>query len=137
LHVLAEELEAALLRAEAAGVDGALPEGLRSAIESLQRATAAVGGVAMQGDIGRALQNSVDYLDLFSTLVIGWCWLEMAAAAKEKLTQELPAGARPFYEGKLRAARYWFKNEMPRIRVLTGIIVEADDAFFGADEAHF
>lgn len=45
--------------------------------------------------------------------------------------------ARAFYEGKLRAARYWFRNEMPRIRALADVIAEADDAFFGANDAHF
>jgi butyryl-CoA dehydrogenase len=136
LFTLAEELEVTLTRAEAAGVERNLSEALRGAMDTLQRATAAVGGVAMNGDIGRALQNSVDYLDLFSTFVIGWSWLEMAAAAKEKLADSSAADARSFYEGKLRAARYWFKNEMPRIRLLTDIIIEADDAFYGAEEVH-
>jgi butyryl-CoA dehydrogenase len=137
LLTFAEEVQQTLARAESAGVDAALCEGLRGALDALQRATTAVGGVAMQGNIARALQNSVDYLDLFSTLVIGWSWVEMAAAAREKLAAPLPADARPFYEGKLRAAQYWFKNEMPRIRTLAEILVEADDAFFGAEEAHF
>ena len=83
------------------------------------------------------MQNSVDYLDLFGTLVIGWCWLEMAAAANEKLTAGVPDDQRPFYDGKLRAARYWFKNEMPRIRLLADVITEADDAFYDADETCF
>ncbi|HMJ12636.1 MAG TPA: acyl-CoA dehydrogenase [Polyangiaceae bacterium] len=136
LLTFAEELELTLSRAAAAGVEGSLGDGLRGAMDALQRASTAVGAVAMNGDIGRALQNSADYLDLFSTLVIGWSWLELAAAAKEQLAGSIPADARPFYEGKLRAARYWFSNEMPRIRVLADIIVEADDAFFGAEAAH-
>jgi hypothetical protein len=73
------------------------------------------------------LRHSVDYLELFSILVVAWQWLEMAAAAREGLAKGGPSAA--FYEGKLCAAQYWLATELPRIRELATLCRSGEDSY--------
>jgi hypothetical protein len=71
--------------------------------------------------------HSADYLELFSTVVIGWQWLLQAAAAAEALARGAePAG---FYEGKLCAAQYWIATELPRIGQLASLCRAAEGSY--------
>ena len=66
------------------------------------------------------LAHATDYLDLFSTVVIAWQWLELAAVAREALAGALPRGRASrdagYYRAKLAAAQYWIRTELPRDR---------------------
>ncbi|MDX6517075.1 MAG: hypothetical protein QOH73_2741 [Gaiellaceae bacterium] len=124
---LLEEIEEAAARARAA-------EGTPTWIEAVTRAGAAVagltaelGGYGMRGDVEKMMLHSVDYLELFSTLVIGWQWLLQAAAAREGLARE--DGLSDFYEGKLCAAQYWIFTEIPRIPALAELCRSAEDSY--------
>jgi alkylation response protein AidB-like acyl-CoA dehydrogenase len=55
---------------------------------------------------------AVDYLNFAGYLLVGWCWLRMAAIADAKLAAG--ASERGFYEGKLIAARFYFERLLPR-----------------------
>ena len=63
-----------------------------------------LAGLGLGGKADAMMLHSVDYLDLFSTIVIAWQWVLQAAVAREALA----AGASPaaFYEGKICAAEY-------------------------------
>ena len=65
--------------------------------------------------------HSVDYLDLFSTVVVAWQWLLQAAVAKERLARAPDARSADFYEGKVCAAEYWIKTELPRVEQLASL----------------
>jgi butyryl-CoA dehydrogenase len=47
------------------------------------------------------------------------------------LTASSKAGGRPaaFYEGKLRAAEYWFSHELPRTQHLADLLRSDDNSF--------
>ena len=81
----------------------------------------------MNGDVAGMLLHSVDYLDLFSTVVIGWQWLKQAAAAKRGLGAGRSAPA--FYEGKLCAAQYWINTELPRVGYLAALCRSGEDSY--------
>jgi butyryl-CoA dehydrogenase len=79
------------------------------------------------GDAESTLLHSVDYLDLFGTLVVAWMWLLSAAAAREALSR---GAADPgFYEGKLCAAQYWIRTELPRIDALAALCRDGEDSY--------
>ena len=74
---------------------------------ALERAIARVGEVTMQlaslgmsGQVDAMMLHSVDYLDLFSTVVVAWQWLLQAAVAKEKLAKAPDAGIRGVLRGQ-------------------------------------
>jgi len=131
LAALGVEIAATAARARKAGVDAAW-------VDELERAVAAVG--ALTGELGRRgladpeamLLHATDYLDLFSTLVIAWQWLELAAAAKEGLARGGPRDV-GFYRGKLAAAQYWIRTELPRIEHLARLCRDGEDSYATLD----
>ncbi len=71
------------------------------------------------------MRHSADYLEMLSTLVVGWQWLKQAAVAaqrNEKDHDDLRAG-------KLQAARYFLRTELPRIDHLAELCVTAEDSY--------
>jgi butyryl-CoA dehydrogenase len=73
------------------------------------------------------LLHSTDYLELCSIWVIGWQWLAQAAAARAGLAAG--RGDPGFYEGKLAAAQYWLRTELPRIAHLAALCRDAEDSY--------
>jgi len=127
LRILGEEVEAACARAGRAGVD-------RDWIDGLRRSTGEVGALTLElaqrglsGDPEAMLLHSSDYLDLFSTLVVAWLWMLQAAAAKEGLAAG--RGAPDLLQGKLSAAAYWLRFELPRIAPLVAACRDGEDSY--------
>jgi butyryl-CoA dehydrogenase len=116
LRLLGEEIAVAVRRARAAGVDADCVGALEKAVGLLGDLTMHLATLGMSGHVDDMMRHSVDYLDLFATVVIAWQWVLQAAIAKEGLA----ASRRPaeFYEGKMCAAEYWIKTELPRIEHL-------------------
>ncbi|MGB9152748.1 MAG: acyl-CoA dehydrogenase C-terminal domain-containing protein [Alphaproteobacteria bacterium] len=98
--------------------NGALAEFLpyfMSAFGKLQMATLTVAtrGVGNPDEAGAA---ATDYLRLFALVAVGFMWLKMAKAAAQKLPV---AGDRaPFYEAKLKTARFYFGRVLPQVNGL-------------------
>jgi alkylation response protein AidB-like acyl-CoA dehydrogenase len=108
-----------LLAAEiAATLAGELPEQLRpwaatlrAKVEEWAELTRLTGErVARDPDELSAV--AVDYLNYAGYVVLGWAWLRMARVAAARLAAG-PA-ERPFYEGKLVAAAFYFERLLPR-----------------------
>jgi alkylation response protein AidB-like acyl-CoA dehydrogenase len=125
LDLLGGEIAHAAARAEQAGVEGAWCATVTEAFAKTRDLTRHLAG---QGSPESTLLHSVDYLDLFGTLVVGWMWLLSAAAAREALGR---GAVNPgFYEGKLCAAQYWIRTELPRIDALAALCREGEDSYF-------
>ena len=127
LEALEREVSTARRRAEAAGVDASWIGAVRDAgarVNTLTRELAARGGA---GDVDGMLRHSADYLELFSTYVVAWQWLLQAAAAREALARG--AGSSDHGEGKLAAAQYWIRNELPKNAPLAALCHENEDSY--------
>ncbi|HET6829121.1 MAG TPA: acyl-CoA dehydrogenase, partial [Ramlibacter sp.] len=87
---------------------------------ALQHVGAATKAAWAAGDAGQALANAVPYMQAFGHLVLAWTWLDVSLA--------LPgASARtPVHEGKLRAMRYFFHYELPRIPAWLRVVETRD-----------
>lgn len=102
--------------ATAAEAETALPAhtaALRAAVSELSATTMALTK-AMATDPARALANANLYLDCASRTVVAWLWLWQALVATRALAASPADADRSFYDGKLRAARYWFAWELPQ-----------------------
>jgi alkylation response protein AidB-like acyl-CoA dehydrogenase len=119
LRVLGEEIAGASRRAKAAGVEAAWCAEVDRAAGVVGELTMVLGGLGMSGKVDAMMLHSVDYLDLFATVVVAWQWLLQAAVAKEGLAEG--RGPSGFYEGKLCAAEYWIRTELPRIDHLAAL----------------
>lgn len=101
---------------------------LAAALATVSEVTTMLGKHALT-DPEAMMQNAGDYLDMLSTVVIGWQWLvQMTAASRGRAIAGNDAD-RAFYDGKLRAGRYWFSHELPRVALLANRIQAADDVF--------
>jgi butyryl-CoA dehydrogenase len=91
---------------------------LEKAAGKLQKVTAHLIGLAMQGKVDLFLADATIYLEFFGIITIGWQWL-LQALATQKALRENPAGAdMNFYQGKLYTFRYFFQYELPKIEGL-------------------
>ncbi len=113
LRLLGDEIAEAIARASAAGISPEWSEAVGRAVGVVGDLTMHLASLGMSGKVEEMMRHSVDYLDLLATVVVSWQWLLQAAVAREGLA----ASRRPaeFYEGKLCAAEYWIKTELPRV----------------------
>ncbi len=119
-----EEVETAILHAEKAGLGADLLESMRVALGRALTVSATLGGLGASGDLLGMLGHSADYLELMSTVAIGWVWLALAAAA---------AGDGPFERGLRAAAEYWLRTEVPRVEQLAARCESGERSFVGLD----
>ena len=134
LAALGAEIGATARRAQAAGVDAgwiALVTGAAGVAGAL---TGELATRALAGDPESMVIHATDFLDLFSTVVIAWQWLELAAAANEALARGREGGPEPgFYRAKLSAAQYWIRTELPRIEHLARLCRDGEDSYAALD----
>ena len=126
LSLLGEEVTGSCIRAANAGVDPAWVDAVGKAAREIGALTAELAGRGAKAGPEAMLLHSADYLDLVSTFVVAWQWLDMAAAARKALGEG--RGPAAFYEGKLAAARYWIRTELPKVQPLIAVCREGDDA---------
>ena len=127
MRALAEEIVGTVGRARDAGVDPAWSDALLRELERVVALTEKLGALG-RSDSERMLLHSVDYLTLFSILAIGWQWLEIAGAAKRGLARPGAKDA-DFYRGKLQAAQYWTRTELPRVAQLAQLCESGEDSY--------
>ncbi len=104
LMALEQRVRASIASAEGAGLSFA--KTLSTAMNELVRVTATLGGRGASGDVLGMLGHSADFMELASTVVVGWAWLELAVRAAGK--------ADDFSTGLVQAAKYWLLTEVPR-----------------------
>lgn len=131
LRTLAEEVGATVNRAREAGCDESLCSALDRAVSTVGAVTMELGQRGMAGDADAMLGHSWDYLDMFSTFVIAWQWLDMAAAAK---TAPLSTNRK---HGVDAATRYWIRTELPRVEVLAELCRTNESSYIEARPSWF
>jgi hypothetical protein len=124
LELLEKEIRGTVDDARSADLPSELPLGIERAVSTVRDLTAHLVGI---DDPEKRLSHSADYLELFSTLTVGWMWLRQAAVAKRALSAG--AGDAGFYEGKLSAATYFIRTEVPKIDALAALCRSGDDSY--------
>ena len=83
-------------------------------------------------------QNTTRLLLATGDLVVGWLLLRQAEVAVARLADEgLSAKDRAFYEGKVAAARFFVRGQLPKIAAERAIAEATDNALMDLDEAAF
>ncbi|MBL9039558.1 MAG: acyl-CoA dehydrogenase [Archangium sp.] len=124
LMALQSEVLADVERAKSHGIDTAAVE---RGLERLVALTATLGARGLEGDFEGMVGHSADYLELASTLVIGWMWL--------KLTLAVHGRDDDFAKGIRAAAQYWFVTELPRIDALAALCESAERSYLDVTAA--
>ncbi|MEJ5988927.1 acyl-CoA dehydrogenase [Ramlibacter sp. PS3R-8] len=87
--------------------------------QALQKVGAATKSAWATGNPADALANAVPYMQAFGHLVIAWTWLDV-------LLVLAPGSPRAADEGRLRAARYFFHYELPKIGAWLRVVETRD-----------
>ncbi|HVW27543.1 MAG TPA: acyl-CoA dehydrogenase [Polyangiaceae bacterium] len=132
LELLGREIAAATEAARRAGVDETWCDALDAAFRETRELTAFLSGL---GDPEATLLHSVDYLDLFSTVVVAFMWVRMSTAAKVGLAKG--GSESDLYAGKLCAAEYFVRTELPRVHLLASLCKSGEDSYARARPAWF
>jgi alkylation response protein AidB-like acyl-CoA dehydrogenase len=106
LQLLAGRINATVERAIQ---DPQLAEDANALAKALQQVGAATKAAWSTGDPAQALANAVPYMQAFGHMVVAWVWLDVVLAIAPGHRQQ------PVQQGRLRAARYFYRYELPKI----------------------
>lgn len=116
LRYLLEEIQQTLSEASPFASLQPLAEQLQKALGQLDAVTRHL--LTLAPDNQEAfLADATLYLELFGITTIAWQWLRQATVA-EKALPTAYENDKPFYLGKLQAARYFFDYELVKVRSL-------------------
>jgi butyryl-CoA dehydrogenase len=110
--------------------------------DALQQAIGRLGQVAQfcatRKDTPASLltANAAVFLDMMGRIVIAWIWTWQASTATAAL-QRNPAQDEGFYRGKLQAARYFIRWELPRTVQQAELLMQLDDTCISMEDAWF
>ena len=100
-------------------------EALKRAGDTAAQVTMTLGQTAMQGKVDLFLANAHLYLEMLGHTTMAWVWLQQALVAQRALPAAGSDSA--FYEGKLRACRYFFRYELPKAATQAQQLMTLDD----------
>lgn len=95
---------------------------LGEAIALAQKTMAHLMQFARKGEFTRYLADATEFMDLFSTLVVGWLWLDMAGKAQHALESSDKTYSEDFYRSKINTMKYFYRYEMPSIRAKAEVL---------------
>jgi acyl-CoA dehydrogenase len=105
---------------------------------ALIAALEAIKGLAGGGRVAVVSQFCTRFLEMFAEIVLGWVLLEAACVAERALHRLADGDAdRAFYNGKIKAARFFIHNILPGVEQKAAILASADRSFVAMDETEF
>ena len=137
LMALAEDIRVDVEQARRIGVDEELCDTVKIELARMTGLTQVLGARGLGGDVRGMLAHSVDYLTLFSNLIIAWQWLKMASAACSALSERLDDDADAYYRAKVEAARYWIRTELADNARLAVLCESAEDSYLKVPDSGF
>jgi hypothetical protein len=96
-------------------------------LATVQKTTQILGQALHQGKVSEALANSGLYLDMMGKTILAWLWLEMANQAQLKFGTSSQAEDQTFLAGKIQAAQYFIRWELPEIEHQAKLLMHLDD----------
>lgn len=103
----------------------------------VQTTTLKLGAAMQAGQVEEALANSAVFLDMLGKTVVGWLWLEMADKALATFAGSSNAEDSDFVAGKLQAAQYFIRWEMPEIELQARLLQRFDRSCLDMQSAWF
>jgi alkylation response protein AidB-like acyl-CoA dehydrogenase len=129
-------------RVSATAVNAETDATLRPYAAALQEAWLEIASVAETlmaiDDESVALRNATPFLAAFGHAVVAWLWLEQAVEAASALRGgTVNERDTDFYNGKLRACRFFFEAELPKIRPQLAFVASGSDVASGMPQGAF
>lgn len=125
--LLMERIQETLQSAASEAELNELVESYQGYLKLFIETTTLLGMTLQSGKVEEALANSVVYLDMMGKMVIAWLWIEMSYVAIKKYRASDAEDDQAFMAGKLQAARYFLRWELPEIKHQADILKSLDD----------
>lgn len=84
-------------------------------LQQLQPLIPKLGAALQSKDQAVLLANAQCFMNVFSSIVMSWIWIRQANVAEVAL-QDCGSADKPFYFGKIQAAKYYVNWELPLIQ---------------------
>lgn len=121
--VVTATLREALAQAPVAPMAQALQESWRDVMDSVQKLRS-----PLQSQAQAVLANAHLFLEAFGHTVLAWTWLRQATVAQRALDKGVDARDEAFYRGKLQAAQWFFRWELPKVGPQLALLRTLDDS---------
>ena len=105
-------------------------------VATFGRLRASVARAWASGDADRALADASVFLEAFGHAAIAWIWLEQAMVARAARAGAAGEDA-DFYDGKLQAARWFLRRELPKVGPMLDAVESADGLALQMRDAWF
>jgi alkylation response protein AidB-like acyl-CoA dehydrogenase len=112
-----------------------LADALSHALDVVQQTTFALMSAKHSPEL--RLANAWHYLEMLGHTVVAWLWLRQAVVAQEALLNRTPTRDTEFYNGKLQAAKYFFKYELPKVALWSNLLSSFDNTTLEMNENWF
>ena len=126
VQLLAEEMKLTIEQAMAFDELKPYARQLGEKIQLSQKVLNYLLSFAGKGEYERFLSDANIFMDFFSTLVVGWLWLDMAVVAKRALVSGSKTFTTEFYESKIHTMKFFFKYELPRMEGLAPTLMSEE-----------
>ncbi len=83
------------------------------------------------------LANAHLFLEAFGHTVLAWSWLRQALVAQRALEKGVDVTDEAFYRGKLQAAQWFFRWELPKVTAQLALLRTMDDSHRAMRDAWF
>ena len=110
---------------------------LEAAMGKLEKVTAHLMGIAMEGKMELFLADAALFLEFFGIIAIAWQWLLQATVARKALAGNPPLGDVNFYKGKIHTCAYFFNYELPKIEGLAKRLQNSDGLTIAMKNEYF
>ena len=127
MKILTKEIIATIKDAQENSEFGSAASALQNASKLIEQTLMHLLQYAMKGDHERYVSDATIFMQMMSTVVIGWQWLKMAVEAQKALNAEQKTFKDDFYKSKIHAMKFFFKYELPKVNAYSNILM--DDAY--------
>jgi alkylation response protein AidB-like acyl-CoA dehydrogenase len=79
---------------------------------------------AQAGEVERFTADATVYMELLSTVVIGWQWLKVAHVASTRLAEGDATLDADFLKERIRCLRFFFRHEMPHVAACAATLLD-------------
>ena len=104
----------------------AYAERMQKELENLTKVTMHKLGFAAKGQADVFLADSTLYMELFGLNMVAWQWLKQGMLASQKLTGEVLADDRAFYQDKLHTMKFFYHYEVPKAKGLSERLMDEE-----------
>jgi len=136
LAAMGRVVQATMAQAQGSATLAPMAQALQHAWHDVMDSVQALGP-QLHSQREAVLANAHLFLEAFGHTVLAWAWLRQALVAQRALDKGVDATDEAFYRGKLQAAQWFFRWELPKVTAQLALLRTMDDSHRAMRDAWF